>query len=218
MVYTNTQFMSTKNKIIIFGLNDLAELAHYYLITELLHPVAFTVNQDYITEPTFKTLPVTPFETIEENYPPSEYILFAPISDSILMEKIYNEGKEKGYQFMTYVSPKCTNYASSIGENCFILEDNTLQPFTTIGNNVVLWSGNHIGHHSVIEDNVFFTSHVVMSGHCHIKKGAFLGVNSTLRDGITIGENSIVGMGSTVTKNIPDNEIWIGSPAKKLIK
>ena len=46
-------------------------------------------------------------------------------------------------------------------------------------------------------------------------KGVFLGVNSTIRDGITIGENSVVGMGSLVTKNIPDNEIWIGSPARK---
>ena len=54
-----------------------------------------------------------------------------------------------------------------------------------------------------------------MSGHCHIKNKAFLGVNSTLRDGITIGENSIIGMGSLVTKSVPDNEIWIGSPAKK---
>ena len=54
-----------------------------------------------------------------------------------------------------------------------------------------------------------------MSGHCHIKKGVFLGVNATLRDRVTIGENSIIGMGSLVTKSVHDNETWIGSPAKK---
>ena len=79
-----------------------------------------------------------------------------------------------------------------------------------------MWSGNHIGHHGIIENNIFFTSHVVMSGHCHIKNGAFLGVNSTLRDGITVGENSIIGMGSLITKPVPDNETWIGSPAKRI--
>jgi len=211
------------NNIIIFGINDLAELAHFYFINE--HrlgyndplPVAFTVNKEYIKETTFKGLPVIPFEEIETYFPNTEYKLFAPVTNNTLREKIYNKGKEKGYDFISYISSKCTNFATSIGENCFILEDNTLQPFTTIGNNVVLWSGNHIGHHSIIEDNIFFTSHVVMSGHCHIKKGAFLGVNSTLRDGITIGENSVIGMGSTVTKNVPDNETWIGSPAKKKI-
>lgn len=213
--------MFTNNKIIIFGLNDLAELAWFYLTNNKLgdsYPVAFTVNKQYIDKNTFHNLPVIPFEELEQYYSPSDYMLFAPIANNKLREKIYNEGKIKKYKFLSYISPKCTNYAQSIGENCFILEDNTLQPFTTIGNNVILWSGNHIGHHGVIEDNVFFTSHVVMSGHSHVKKGAFLGVNSTLRDGITIGKNSIVGMGSIVTKNIPDNETWIGSPAKKLIK
>ena len=52
------------------------------------------------------------------------------------------------------------------GDNCFILEDNTVQPFVTIGNNVTLWSGNHIGHDSVIEDDCFISSHVVVSGTC----------------------------------------------------
>lgn len=198
-------------KIIIFGINDLAELAWFYMD----NLEAFTVNKEYLTQNEFHELPVVPFEELEQHYPPSDYYLFAPVTDNKLREKIYNEGIKKGYEFTSYISPNCTNYASSIGKNCFILENNTLQPFTTIGDNVILWSGNHIGHHSIIEDNVFFTSHVVMSGHCHIKNKAFLGVNSTLRDGITIGENSIIGMGSLVTKSVPDNETWIGSPAKK---
>lgn len=207
-------------KIIIFGTNDLAELACFYLLTDTKHtfPVAFTVNKEFIKEDTFNGLPVIPFEDLEKKgYLPENVCLFAPVVDNFLREKIYNEGKKRGYDFYSYVSSKCTNFASSIGENCFILEDNTLQPFTTIGNNVILWSGNHIGHHSTIEDNVFFTSHVVMSGHCHIKKNAYLGVNSTLRDGITIGENSIIGMGSVVTKSVPDNQTWIGNPAKQKI-
>lgn len=206
------------NKIIIFGLNDLAELAHFYLTNhyfDTVKVVAFTVSEKYIKENTFKELPVIPFEELDKHFNPSDYLLFAPVTDNNLREKVYREGKSKGYNFFSYISPKCTNYALSIGENCFILEDNTLQPFTSIGNNVIMWSGNHIGHHGIIENNIFFTSHVVMSGHCHIKNGAFLGVNSTLRDGVTIGENSIIGMGSVVTKNVPDNETWIGSPARK---
>lgn len=198
-------------KIVVFGINDLAELAWFYMD----NLEAFTVNKEYLTQNKFHELPVVPFEELEQHYSPLDYYLFAPIADNKLREKIYNEGIKRGYEFISYISPNCTNHASLIGKNCFILEDNTLQPFTIIGNNVILWSGNHIGHHSIIEDNVFFTSHVVMSGHCHIKRGVFLGVNSTLRDNIIIGENSIIGMGSLVTKNVPDNEIWIGSPAKK---
>src|ERR1043165_1195159 len=99
-------------------------------------------------------------------------------------EAIYEGIKTRGYRCISYVSSKATVCDNEIGENCFILEDNTIQPFTKIGNNVVLWSGNHIGHHGVIHDHVTFTSHVVMSGHCDIDRYTFLGVNATLRDGI----------------------------------
>ena len=54
------------------------------------------------------------------------------------------------------------------GDNCFILEDNTIQPFVSIGNNVTLWSGNHIGHDSTIDDHCFIASHVVVSGHVRV--------------------------------------------------
>lgn len=212
--------------VVIFGTEDLAELAHYYFENDpeckgYYNIVGFTVNKQFIKEDKFKGLPVFPFEELEKHFPAKSKTfglnkLFAPIASNRLREKIYNEGLKRGYNFDSYISSKCTNLATSIGYNCFILEDNTLQPFTKIGNNNILWSGNHVGHHSIIEDNCFITSHVVISGHCQIKKGSFLGVNSTLRDGITIGENSVVGMGSVVTKNVPNNQTWIGSPAKDI--
>lgn len=219
MDYMNTQCTSTKNKVVIFGLNDFAELAHYYLTNDSFYEVVgFTVNKNYLDKDNFKGLPVLPFEEIEYHFPPNDYLLFSPMSGTrmnTLREKVYEQGKLKGYKHASYISTKSTFFNSEIGENCFILENNTLQPFTKIGNNVILWSGNHIGHHSIIEDHVFLTSHVVMSGHCFIKKRAWIGVNSTLRDGITIGEGCLIGMGSLITKDTEDECFYIGSPAKK---
>ena len=204
--------------IIIFGTGKIAEVAYYYLSREYhLKIVAFTLEKDYIKENTKFELPVVDFENIQNMYPPSEYILFAPCGASNLnkfREKIYNEGKNKGYKFYTYVSTKANVYTNEIGENCFILEDNTIQPYTKIGNNCILWSGNHIGHHSTIEDNVFITSHVVISGNCLIKKYCYLGVNSSLRDNLILEEGTVIGMSASVTKNTEGNSIYIGIPAK----
>lgn len=215
----NIQHMSIKTKVVIFGLNDFAELAHYYLTTDTNYEiVGFTVNREYLTETTFKDLPVVAFEELEQYFPPNEYLLFTPMTGvkmNNIRKKIYLEGKKRGYTFASYISSKATVCHNEIGENCFILEDNTLQPFTKIGNNVVMWSGNHIGHHGIIEDHVFFTSHVVLSGHCHVKERAWFGVNATIRDGLTIGEGSLIAMGSLVTKPTEDNGFYIGSPAKK---
>ncbi len=211
-----------KNKVVIFGTLDTAELANYYLTNDSIYEVvAFTVNKQYLNEETFCGLPVVPFENIEDFYSPEDFYLFVPMTGvkmNTIREKIYLEGKEKGYEYISYVSSKATTFGNKIGENCFILEDNTIQPFTTIGNNVVLWSGNHIGHHGKIEDHVFFTSHIVMSGHCHIKERAWIGVNSTIRDFVTIGEECLIAMGSLITKSTEDYSFYLGSPAKKQLK
>jgi sugar O-acyltransferase (sialic acid O-acetyltransferase NeuD family) len=208
-----------KKEVVIFGVKDTAELALWYLTNDSDYTVvAFTVHQSYIEENTFHGLPVVAFEELANHYPPNQYLLFAPMTGvkmNTLRKEVYLKGKEMGYQYISYVSSKATICGNEIGENCFILEDNTIQPYTTIGNNVVLWSGNHIGHHGRIDDHVFFTSHVVLSGHCHVKERAWFGVNATIRDYTIIGEGCLIGMGALVTKSTEDGGLYLGSPAKK---
>ena len=208
-------------KVIIFGVLDTAELAHYYLQHDSEHEVvAFAVNRQYIQEESFHGLPIVAFEDVEKIFPPSEYLFFAPMTGRNMnrnREGVYNEVKAKGYQFISYISSHATIFDKSVvGDNCFILEDNTIQPFTKIGNNVVMWSGNHIGHHSIIKDHVFFTSHVVMSGHCEIGSYSFFGVNCTIRDYTHIAQGTLVGMASAITKETEEWGIYIGNPAKKV--
>lgn len=209
-------------KVVIFGTQDFAELAHYYLTNDSdCEIVAFSLTEQYLTDKSFKDLPVVPFETVEETYPPDEFSFFAPMSPSRmnrLRQEIYGQIKGKGYELISYISSRISRFNNEIGDNCFILEDNTLQPFTNIGNNVVMWSGNHIGHHGTIKDHVFFTSHVVLSGHCTIEPNCFFGVNSTIRDGLHLAEGTLVGMSSSITKNTEEWSVYVGNPAKKLDK
>ncbi|GAB3568157.1 acetyltransferase [Spirosoma luteolum] len=202
---------------------DTAELAHFYLTHDSEHEVAaFTVSRDYMNEQTsFKGLPLVAFEDVQDLFSPREYKFFAPMTGRNMnrnREKIYLDAKAKGYEFISYISSKATLFGNEIGENCFILEDNTIQPFTTIGNNVVLWSGNHIGHHGRINDHVFFTSHVVMSGHCTIGSYSFFGVNSTIRDYLNIAQGTFLAMASAVYKDTEEWGVYLGNPGKKLPK
>src|SRR5882724_4279801 len=207
--------------VIIFGIQDFAQLANFYLKHDSEHEVvAFSVNEQYLpAERSLEGLPVVAFENVEQTYPPAEFHFFAPMSPSRmnrLRESVYRQIKEKGYQLISYVSSKATVFPGiPIGDNCFILEDNTIQPFTSIGNNVVLWSGNHIGHHSVIKDHVSFTSHVVLSGHCVVDEFSFFGVNATIRDRIHIAEGSLIAMSASVTRDTEAWSVYKGNPAKK---
>jgi sugar O-acyltransferase (sialic acid O-acetyltransferase NeuD family) len=194
-------------KIIIFGIKDLAELAYYYLTNDSEHEVAaFSVHTNYLPDkPIFCGLPVLAFESIHKQLPPAEYSFFSPLTHKDMnkdRERIYNEIKNKGYNLISYISSKATIFdKTKVGDNCFILEDNTIQPFVTIGSNTILWSGNHIGHHSHIGDHVFITSHVVISGHCLIEPYCFIGVNATIKENIRLGEGTFVSMAGIINKN-----------------
>lgn len=208
-------------KVIIFGTNDFAQLAQFYLQHDSQHEVvAFSVHEKYLPpEKELWGVPVIAFEQIESVYPPSEFAFFAPLAPAQMNRvraSVYDEIKRKGYSLISYISSKATLFPHTpIGENCFILEDNTIQPFTSIGNNVVLWSGNHIGHHSVIKDHVTLTSHVVLSGHCTIEPYSFFGVNSTVRDGTHIAEGTLVAMAAAIVKDTEAWGVYKGNPATK---
>lgn len=200
-------------KLIIFGITDNGELAHYYFKLDTDHEVvAFAVDAAYKESDSYKGLPLIAFEEIEKIYSPDEYKMFIAIGYSkvnSIREQRYNEAKAKGYELVSYISPRANVFDNvKVGDNCFILEDNTVQPFVEIGNNVVLWSGNHIGHHSKIEDHCFITSHVVVSGRCVVGRRSFVGVNATLRDHITIGPENVIGAGALILGSTKDKEVY----------
>lgn len=208
-------------KIVIFGLRDTAQLAHYYLTSDSEHEVvAFSVNEAYMGDITaFCGLPVVAFEKVQEIYPPENYAFFVPMTYRKMnndRKQVYEEVKAKGYKMISYVSSKATVFDNvEIGENCFILEDNTVQPFVKIGNNVVLWSGNHIGHHGTIKDHVFVTSQVVISGNCVIENNCFLGVNSTVRDFTKMRQYTFVAMGARIMADTDEYSVYSEGESKK---
>ena len=91
-----------------------------------------------------------------------------------------------------------------------------IQPYVEVGNNCILWSGNHVGHRTIIQDHVFVASHAVISGYCIIGEGSFLGVNSTFNDNVSIAPSCIIGSGSLVVKNTEPEGIYVGSPARRV--
>ena len=201
--------------LVVFGNGEIGEVAQYYFEHDGDRKVeAFVADGDRIQESTFCDRPVVAFEEITESYPPDRFDMFVALSYAKLngvRQTKYDQAKAMGYALASYISPKsvCAENAT-FGENCFILENQTVQPFCDIGNNVTLWSGNHIGHHSTIGDHTFISSHVVVSGMCTIGQRCFLGVNASFRDGCTLGDGVFVGMGASVTKDVADGEMVLG--------
>lgn len=209
-----------KKPLVIFGAGDIAQLAHFYFSMDSDYEVvAFTVDGGYLTETEFQGLPVVSFEEVPVRYVPNTYEMFIALSytklNDIRKEK-YLAAKALGYRLASYVSTQATVLnGERFGENCFILEDNTIQPFVSIGNNVTLWSGNHIGHHSTIHDHCFIASHVVISGGVEIGESCFIGVNATLRDHITVGQKCVIGAGTLLLADAEPEGVYLGSGTER---
>jgi sugar O-acyltransferase (sialic acid O-acetyltransferase NeuD family) len=206
--------------VVIFGAAELAEIAWFYFTHDASFEIkAFTIDASFIRESTFCGLPVVAFEDVQKDFPPETNDLFVAVSYARLNQlraERCAQAKAKGYALRTYVSSKATIWPDLVvGENCFILEDNTVQPFVRIGNNVTLWCGNHVGHHSQIADNCFITSHVVISGGVQVGNNTFIGVNATIRDHVRIGRNAVLGAGAIITHDVPDDAVMTQPSAER---
>lgn len=211
------------SRLVIFGAGDIARLAHYYFTRDSEHEVvAFAVDEKYRQDKTFLDLPLVPFEKVVEIYPPQENKMFVALSYARmnkLREEKYHQAKESGYELVSYVSSRCSFLTDHpVGDNCFILEDNTIQPFVRISNNVTLWSGNHIGHDAIIDDHCFLASHIVVSGYVHIRNNCFIGVNATLRNSITIAPETLVGAGAVIMKDTVEQGVYLPERARLFAK
>ncbi|MEY4593867.1 MAG: hypothetical protein RIQ47_277 [Bacteroidota bacterium] len=200
-------------KLIIVGASAFAEIAHeYFDVDSSYEVVAFAVEADFLKETSKNGLPVIAFESMEQHFSPIDHDVFVAVTYTQLnrlRSRMAIQSKSKGYALASYISSRAFVWRNVfLGEHCFIFEYNTLQPFVKIGSNVVLWSGNHIGHHSVVRDNCFISSHVVVSGFCDIGENSFIGVNSTISNNLSIGKDNWIGPGVTLTKNTQSSDFF----------
>jgi sugar O-acyltransferase (sialic acid O-acetyltransferase NeuD family) len=205
--------------LVIFGAAQTAELAWYYFSHDAGAVVkAFTVDPEFLPSGTFCGLPVVAFPELRAAFPPEDHDVFVAVSYArlnTLRAERCRRVRAQGYRLRTYVSSKATVWPDlAVGDNGFILEDNTIQPFVQIGHNVTLWCGNHVGHHARIGDNCFIASHVVISGGVVIGDNSFIGVNATIRDHVRIGRSAVIGAGALVTQDVPDEGVMTQAAAE----
>jgi acetyltransferase-like isoleucine patch superfamily enzyme len=146
--------------------------------------------------------------------------MFVPLGfqrmNALRAEK-FAAAKKKGYALASYVSSRIQAWEKpKIGENCFILEGNVFNYDVTIGDDVVLWSANHVGDLSIIEDHVWVSSHVVLSGEVTIGTKSFLGVNATVSNYARIGPRCYIGANSLITQDTPADSVYVTKGTSKL--
>lgn len=212
-----------KEKIIIFGIGETADILHYYLTHDSnFEVVGFTVDRAYLRGDAHRGLPVVAFEDAPSSFPPSEFGMLIAVSyvglNSVRAEK-YAQAKAKGYRLVNFVNSRAITWPGLVmGDNCHVDEGCIIEPFAQIGNDVSIASGSQISHHCTIKDHCFIAAHVVICGGVTVEPFCFIGANATIRDGLVIARECVIGAGAVILENTRERGVYKAHPATLLPK
>jgi sugar O-acyltransferase (sialic acid O-acetyltransferase NeuD family) len=209
--------------IVIFGAGDFPGMLAHLLTNDTGREVAaFTVDAAYIDKDSHYGLPLVPFETLTELYPPESHEILVAVGYSrmnALRQERLSSARQKGYRAAQLVAGSASVWpGTAVKGNTLLFEQCVLQSYVQMGENVILRAGSIIGHHSVVGSHSFIASRAVTGGHVRIGERSFIGLGAVLRDGVSIGDRCFVGAGAVVLSDTEPDSVYVGNPAKRLKK
>lgn len=207
--------------LVIFGIGRGGDVASRYFGTDSEHEVvAYTVDDEYADAREFRGRPVIPFSRVQEEIPPAEASLFVALGyqgmNGLRAERCAT-ARAKGYTLASYVSSRTVSPdPPRVGDNCLILDANVFDHDVEIGNNVVMWSANHIGDLAVIDDDVWISSGVTLSGEVTIGAGSFVAVGVTFANKVRVGPRSYIGPNALITADTAEGSVHLVEATPRL--
>jgi sugar O-acyltransferase (sialic acid O-acetyltransferase NeuD family) len=138
------------------------------------------------------------------------------IGNPVLRRKLYDKFTSLGGEFTSTVSPfaQVGFFGNQIENGCNIMTGTIITSDIQVMKGTLINLNCTIGHDSIIGNFVELSPGVHISGNCTIGDFTVFGTNATMLPKLTVGKNVIVGAGSVVTKDLPDNCVAVGIPAK----
>lgn len=157
------------------------------------------------------------FEDIKKN---NIDLFHVAVGGPLNRKKLINHFEDKGLALKSIISPKAVigKFDINIGKGVSVLANSIIANGTSIGKGCLIYHNVQITHDCTIGDFVELSPGAVILGKSTIGNCTKIGANATILPKIKVGNNVIVGAGSVVTKDVPDNSIVIGVPAKAIIK
>ena len=203
-----------KNGVILVGYSG-----HAFVVAEALMLSGYQIIGYLDKEMTSINLMNLEYLGFEENKNVLKKIkgnyVFPSIGDNCIREKIITYFENNGFEFITaiHANSNISNYAS-IGKGTLVARGANINPFAAIGKGVIINTGAIVEHECVIKNFVHIAPGAVLAGNVSIGKNSFIGANAVVKQGISIGENVVIGAGAVVVKNVENNIMLIGNPAK----
>ena len=197
--------------VIIFGAGTVARLAWRCFEEETPYSVAaFCVDDNRHNADTFCELPVLRSSELEARWPADACRMFVALGYQDLnraRQAAFEKYTALGYDLVSCISSKAVINGGTVGKNCFVMEGAILQPFSSVEDDCICWSGCIVSHESRIGKHCFLAAHSVVGGMADIGDNTFLSMNATVRDTVRVGKHCLVGAGSLVLADLDDDSL-----------
>ncbi|MCE4955668.1 acetyltransferase [Macrococcoides caseolyticum] len=137
------------------------------------------------------------------------------IGNNNVRKKIIEKYKLNDSQFITVIDPTAVVASTAkVGIGSVVMPNAIINADAIIGQHVIINSGAIVEHDNVINDFVHISPGATLSGTVNVDEFTHIGSNATVIPNITIGKNDIIGAGSVVIRDLPDNIVAVGNPAR----
>lgn len=145
--------------------------------------------------------------------------IIVAVGEPLFRKQLFEKVKRDGFSITTLVDP-----SALISENVHVGKGTIILPFVCvsgnaeIGENVVVMPQTVFGHDTVICDGAIIGAQSFIGGHTVIGKSAYVASGSVISDRIIVGSDSVISLGSVVYKDVSDEAIVMGNPARMIRK
>jgi UDP-perosamine 4-acetyltransferase len=137
--------------------------------------------------------------------------------NSARRQKLYELALSHGFQVVPAIHPQAVISPSArIGAGVAIMAGAIINADAQIGDNVIINTGAIVEHDCSIGNHTHIATGALLAGGVHIGNGSHVGVGASVKQGMRIGRNAIVGAGAAVVKDVPENSVFAGVPARRL--
>jgi sugar O-acyltransferase (sialic acid O-acetyltransferase NeuD family) len=210
--------INKKKEVVLIGYSG-----HAYVVIETLLLCGFSIK-GYFEKSELKRNPFNLIyfgneEDIADKSILNNISVIPAVGNNLKRANIYEKYESVFKKFVTCIHPEANvSKLATIGKGTVVFRGSCINPLSKIGNGVIVNTGSIIEHESIVDDFVHIAPGAVLAGNVVVGQNSFIGANSVIKEGIIIGKNTIIGAGSVVLRDIGDNQVYVGNPAKEITR
>ncbi len=147
----------------------------------------------------------------------SAFVGVGSVGDAELRRRLWEKVVEHGFEIVSAIHPRALiSPSAELGPGCIVMAGAVIGSCVVLGRNVIVNTGAIVDHDCRIGDHAHIATGASLASAVRVMDEAHVGVGASVRQEVTIGRGSVVGAGAAVVEDVPDDDIVVGVPARRL--